>query len=82
MFNVLLKLCLPLYLQVLHLRDQLTHGLALAEKLMERRALVLCTDKCQRDSLTAVLRRMHQDCGFDGVEPDRCHHVGYCDLSG
>ena len=67
--------------KVLHLRDQLTQGLVIADKLMEKRAMVLCTDKGQRDSLSALLRRMHQDCGFDSVDTEKVHHIGFCDLS-
>lgn len=63
------------------MRDQIQCGLGLADKFMEKRSLVLCTDKGQRDSLSGTLRRMMQDAKFDGLDNEKVHHVGYCDLS-
>ena len=67
--------------KVLHLRDQIQISLGLAEGLMQRRCMVLCSDKNQRDSIAGLQRRMLQDSKLDGKDPDKVHHVGYCDLS-
>ena len=70
-------------LKVLHLRDQIQIGLSLAEKLMERRCLMLCTDKNQRDSLSGMMRRSLQDASqrFSGNDAQKTHHIGYIDMA-
>ncbi|CAK9077334.1 unnamed protein product [Durusdinium trenchii] len=67
--------------EVLHLRDQIEIGLGLADRWMERRCLMLCTDKGQKDSLTGFTRRLLQDAttAFPDTDISHMHHLGFLD---
>ncbi|CAK8999487.1 Uncharacterized protein SCF082_LOCUS6070 [Durusdinium trenchii] len=69
--------------KVLHVRDQITTGLNLIDKWMERRCLMLCADKGQKDSLSAFARRLLVDAShqFGEMDAQKVHHVGFLDMA-
>lgn len=71
-----------LMLKVLHLRDQIQTGLQLADRCMERRCMMLCTDK-PTDSLSTFMRRVVQEASqcFPEAELQCTHHIGYLDTT-
>ncbi|CAK9079157.1 unnamed protein product [Durusdinium trenchii] len=68
--------------KVLHLRDQIQTGLQLADRCMERRCMMLCTDK-PTDSLSTFMRRVVQEASqcFPEAELQCTHHIGYLDTT-
>ena len=63
------------------MRDQIETGLAVAEKLMERRCMMVCSS--DKTGLANVIRRAMTDAvpKFESVAMDKMHHVGYIDFS-
>lgn len=65
------------------MRDQIESGLALADRVMERRSLMVCGDRGLHDSLTGLMRRVLQDAVSKFAEADvsHIHNIGYIDLT-
>ena len=65
------------------MRDQIEAGLALAERLMERRCMIVCGDKGMQESPTGFTRRVLQDATAKFADADLAsmHHIGILDLT-
>ena len=65
------------------MRDQIESGLALADRMMERRCLMVCGDRGLHDSLTGLTRRVLQDAVSKFAEADmgHIHNIGYIDMT-
>ena len=65
------------------MREQINTGLSVADRWMERRLLMLCTDKGQKDSLAAFSRRLLQEGSslFGDADAQRIHHIGFLDMT-
>lgn len=69
--------------KVLHLRDQIQVRLGVADSFMQKRLLMLCSDKNKGNALSGLMRRALQDATnrFEAAELNRTHHLGYIDLT-
>ena len=69
--------------KVLHMRDQIQAGLGVADSFMERRLLMLCSDKNLSQSFGGLIRRSLADAGqrFDATDVNKTHYLGFTDLT-
>ncbi|CAK8992499.1 Uncharacterized protein SCF082_LOCUS3131, partial [Durusdinium trenchii] len=69
--------------EVLHMRDQIQAGLGVADSFMERRLLMLCSDKNLSQSFGGLIRRSLADAGqrFDATDVNKTHYLGFTDLT-
>ena len=67
--------------KVLHMKGQIETGIAVVEKLMERRLLMAVSDKSA--DFASLQRRALADARtkFDGATVEHMHHVGCLDFS-
>lgn len=69
--------------KVLHMRDQIQAGLGVADTLMDRRMLMICSDKNIAQSFGGLTRRALADAGqrFDATDVNKTHYLGFIDLT-
>ena len=69
--------------EVLHMRDQITVGLGVADSFMQKRLLMVCSDKNKGNIFSGLMRRVLQDASnrFDATDINKLHHLGFVDLS-
>lgn len=65
------------------MRDQIHAGLGVADNMMDRRMLMLCSDKNVSQSFGALIRRALADAGqkFDATDVNKTHYLGFIDLT-
>lgn len=80
--------CNPLFTiltanKVLHMRDQIQKGLAVADAYMEKRMLMVCSDKNVSQSFGGLLRRALSDSAqhLDATDANKTHYLGFVDLT-
>ena len=69
--------------EVLHMRDQITVGLGVADSFMQKRLLMVCSDKNKGNIFSGLMRRVLQDASnrLDATDINKLHHLGFVDLS-
>ncbi len=65
------------------MRNQIEIGLGVADAFMQKRLLMLCSDKNKGNSFSGLLRRVLQDASsrFDAADISKVHHLGFVDLT-
>ena len=68
--------------QVLHLRDQITLGMGVVDKFMERRCLILCSSETSQSTAVMLKRVVGEAAGrFGNAALADMHHVGFIDMT-